>query len=307
MNKTRHNINKMIYTDALQREVNLPEAPQRIISLVPSLTELLHDLSLEPQLVGITKYCVHPTHYRATKTLIGGTKKAKYKEIAALNPDFILCSKEENTPEMVAKLEQIAPAYVSDVNSFADALSLINELGLILNRRTEATHIIDRINFRYKEFISSLKDKEPIRVAYFIWANPWMVAGGNTFIDDMLRICKFENGFANKKERYPVIKPKRMRVVANPKLLMFSSEPHDFTDEEVYEVLRLTKKTLTIYVDGEYFSWYGSRLVKAFDHFKQVRQKVEAYFAVEEAHDHDHDHEHHHHDPILQVKKLEKK
>ena len=301
----------MTYTDSINRQIELPNAPQRIVSLVPSLTELLHDMSLEPQIVGVTKYCVHPTHYRITKTLVGGTKKVKYKEISALNPDFILCSKEENTPEMVAKLEKIAPVYVTDVNSFADALDLIKELGLILNRRTEANHVLDRINFRYNEFKASIKQEEIIRVAYFIWADPWMVAGANTFINDMLRICKFENGYANKKERYPVIKPKRMRVVASPKLLMFSSEPHNFTDEEVYGILQSTKKTLTIYVDGEYFSWYGSRLIKAFDHFKQVRQKVDAYFAFEKAGDEHHHHHHHDHDrhqhKILSVKKVERK
>ena len=299
----------MTYTDSINREIEIPNAPQRIISLVPSLTELLHDMSLEPQILGVTKYCVHPIHYRITKTLVGGTKKVKYKEISALNPDFILCSKEENTPEMLAELEKIAPVYVSDVNSFEEALDLIKKLGIILNRRTEANHIIDRINFKYNEFRASIKDKEIIRVAYFIWADPLMVAGSNTFINDMLRICKFENGYANKKERYPVIKPKRMHVLANPKLLLFSSEPHDFTDEEVYDVLRSTKKTLTMYVDGEYFAWYGSRLVKAFEHFKQIRQKVDAYFAFEKAGDdyYDEHHKPNHHQKILSVKKVEKK
>lgn len=266
----------MKYTDSLNRKIDLPKTPQRITSLVPSLTELLHDMGLERQIVGVTKYCVHPVHYKSTKVMVGGTKKVKYQAIKDLNPDFILCSKEENTSEMVAELEKIAPVYVSDVNSFEDALLLIKQLGLLFDRRTQSEHIIDKINFRLKEFQDSIKDIQIKKVAYFIWAKPWMVAGSKTFIDDMLRICQFENAYANK-ERYPEIKIKRMRILADPELLLFSSEPHDFTDEEVYEVLRSNKKVLTIYVDGQYFSWYGSRLIKAFDHFKQIHEKIGIY------------------------------
>ncbi len=266
----------MTYKDALNREIKLPKTPNRIVSLVPSLTELLHDMGMERQVVGITKYCVHPPHYKLTKTVVGGTKKVKYDVIKELNPDFILCSKEENTPEMVAALEKIAPVYVSDVNSFADALALIKQLGLVFDRRTQSQHIIDKITYRFQEFQQGIKETRIKKVAYFIWANPWMVAASHTFIDDMLRICRFENAYA-KLERYPEIKIKRMRIIANPEILFFSSEPHSFTDEEVYEVLRSNKKVLTIYVDGQYFSWYGSRLIKAFDHFQQIHDKIAAY------------------------------
>jgi ABC-type Fe3+-hydroxamate transport system substrate-binding protein len=266
----------MKYIDSLNREINLSKTPQRIVSLVPSLTELLHDMGMERQVVGITHYCVHPVHYKSTKTIVGGTKKVKYNTIKDLKPDFFLCSKEENTQEMVFELEKIAPVFVSDVNSLEDALLLIKKLGLLFDRRTQSEHIVDKINFRLKEFQSTIKDTRIKKVAYFIWANPWMVAGSKTFIDDMLRICRFENAYA-KFERYPEIKIKRMRIVADPELLFFSSEPHDFTDEEVYEVLRSNKKVLTIYVDGQYFSWYGSRLIKAFDHFKQIHEKISVY------------------------------
>ncbi len=296
----------MIYNDALNRTVKLDKAPTRIVSLVPSLTELLHDLSLEKQIVGITKYCVHPVHYKHTKTLVGGTKKVKFQTIKDLQPDFILCSKEENTPEMVAELEKIAPVFVSDVNTFDEALELIKQLGLILNRRTEAEHLIERILFRYREFTESIKEVSVYRTVYFIWANPWMVAGGQTFINDMLRICKFQNAY-EEQERYPEIKLKGMRFKAKPELLLFSSEPHDFTDEEVYEVLRTNKKTLTVYVDGQFFSWYGSRLAKAFEHFKQLRTKVDRYYEVANMDDHDHDHDHHHHTSVVKIKPVEKK
>jgi len=299
----------MHYTDSINRELILTSAPERIVSLVPSLTELLHDMSLEPQVLGITKYCVHPVHYLSTKKVVGGTKHVKYEDIKKLAPDFILCSKEENTPKMIAKLEKIAPVFVSDVNSFKDALNLIEVLGNILNRRTEASYIIDRINFRYAEFTARIKNSDSYKVAYFIWANPWMVAGGKTFINDMLRICRFKNAY-EKKERYPEINIKIIKITAKPDVFLFSSEPHDFTDEEVYEVLRRSKKTLTVYVDGEYFSWYGSRLIKAFDHFTQLREKIDRYFEVanmddhDHHHDHDHNHGHHHEFKKIIPKKL---
>lgn len=263
----------MEYNDNLNRKISLAETPRRIISLVPSLTELLHDMGMERQIVGITKYCVHPLHYIATKALVGGTKKVNIKRIKELQPDFILCSKEENTPTMVQELEKIAPVYVTDVNSLDDALELIKDLGFLFGRRTQAGHIIDKIKFQLKDFQHTIKDIPLRKVAYFIWANPWMVAGSKTFIDDMLRICKFENAYANH-ERYPEVAIKHMRSKAAPKLLMFSSEPHDFTDDEVFDVLRNNRKTITIYVDGQYFSWYGSRLIKAFDHFKEIHKKI---------------------------------
>lgn len=266
----------MIYKDSLNREISISKTPQRIISLVPSLTELLHDMGLERQIVGVTKYCVHPVHYQHTKKLVGGTKKVKYQVIKDLKPDFILCSKEENTKEMVTELESIAPVYVSDVNTFEEALALIEQLGLVLNRRTKSQHIIDKINFRLQQFQSSIKNIRIRKVAYFIWANPWMVAGSETFIDDMLRICRFENAYATK-ERYPEINIAQMQLHEKPDLLMFSSEPYSFKDEDVYEVLRSNRKILTIYVDGQYFSWYGSRLIKAFDHFKQIHEKIATF------------------------------
>jgi len=267
----------MIYKDSLQRALNLPEAPKRIISLVPSLTELLHDMGLERYIVGITKYCVHPIHYKVSKTLVGGTKKVKYQTVKDLKPDFILCSKEENTAEMVTELEKIAPVYVSNVNSFQEALNLIKALGNVLNRRTQAEHIVEKIIHRFRTFTKTIEDTRTYSAVYFIWANPWMVAGGHTFINDMLRIAGFNNAFAYK-ERYPEINIKRIRITGNnPELFMFSSEPHSFTDDEVYEVLRKNDKVLSIYVDGQYFSWYGSRLIKAFEHFTDIHKKLSAY------------------------------
>ncbi len=267
----------MQFFDELNREVSVPNEPQRIISLVPSLTELLHEMGLEKQLVGITKYCVHPIHYQSTKTKVGGTKKVKFDAIKELKPDFILCSKEENTEEMVQELEKMATVYVSDVNTFEESLLLIRKLGIILHRRMQADRIVQKIKDRQQEFQSFLQGRKKYAVVYFIWAEPWMVAGGKTFINNMIKVAGFTNAYEHL-ERYPEVKINRIRFSAhNPEVLMFSSEPYDFSDEEVYEVVRKNKNLLTIYVDGQYFSWYGSRLSKAFDHFKEIHKKLAEY------------------------------
>lgn len=262
--------------DALNRSLEISKYPQRIISLVPSLTELLHDLGLEKRIVGITDFCVHPYHYQSVKTKVGGTKKVKYELINQLQPDFILCSKEENTLEMVSELEKIAPVYVSDVNSFQEALDLILKLGELLGKRIESEKLVRKIELKHKDLQHLIQDKRFVKTAYFIWKNPWMVAGNHTFINDMLRINKLENVFAVK-DRYPEISVKHLKLQGNPELLLFSSEPYHFTEEDAYEVLRENEKVLTVFVDGQYFSWYGSRLLKAFDYFKQLQSKIKSY------------------------------
>jgi ABC-type Fe3+-hydroxamate transport system substrate-binding protein len=266
----------MIFKDHLNREILILNQPQRIISLVPSLTELLYDLGLEKRMVGITQFCVQPPHFKSTKTIVGGTKKVKYEALKSLEPDFILCSKEENTPEMVSELEKIAPVFVSDVVDFQSALKLINELGEILGKRIESENLVRKIELKHADFQKFIESKKTVKTAYFIWKNPWMVAGNDTFINDMMRINKLENSFANK-NRYPEINIKHLNLQGNPELLIFSSEPFPFKEEDAFEVLRENEKILTIFVDGQYFSWYGSRLLKAFDYFKIFQEKIVSY------------------------------
>lgn len=268
----------MQFTDALQRILIIEKYPQRIVSLVPSLTETLFHLGLEKRIVGVTDFCVHPLHFRATKTLVGGTKKPKIDRIKSLNPDFILCNKEENTLETVLALEKVAPLYVTDVSSFDDTIQLIKKLGEMLGKRTEAEVLTEKINRKHTDFLKYIENKRPIKTAYFIWKNPWLVAGNGTFIHDMLRINRLENVFANR-ERYPEVSIKHLKLQGNPELLLFSSEPYHFTEEDAFEVLRENEKILSIFVDGQYFTWYGSRLLSAFDYFTTLQEKISTYEA----------------------------
>ena len=242
----------------------------KIISLVPSLTELLVDLGLEKNIVGITKFCVHPKHLKKEKTIVGGTKQVNIDKIKELKPDIILCNKEENTKEIVDSCKEIAPTNVSDIFSIKDTIKLIKFYGDIFSKEKKAIEIINKINFLlvdFKEFISEKKFK---KIVYFIWKKPWMVAANNTFINHLLELNNFDNIFKSK-ERYPEVSLNELKGVD---FIFLSSEPYPFKEKHILELEKATN-TKAILVDGEMFSWYGSRLVKSFSYFKKLHKKLE--------------------------------
>ncbi len=245
----------------------------RIVSLVPSQTELLHDLGLENQIVGVTKFCVHPEHYKSTKMRVGGTKQININKIKALKPDIILCNKEENTKEIVETCQQICKVHVSDLYTINDTLDLITFYGQEFNKEVKARQIIDKIKELQLDFENFIAQKEIVKVAYFIWRDPWMVAANNTFIDYMLKLNKFKNVY-NNLERYPEVDITKMEQDVNPDVILLSSEPYPFKEEHVLELQKYSNRAKIIFVDGEIFSWYGSRLLKAFDYFKILRARL---------------------------------
>ncbi|TCP28636.1 substrate-binding family protein [Tenacibaculum skagerrakense] len=230
-------------------------------------------MGLEDKMVGITKFCVHPFHLKQTKTIVGGTKNIKIDKIKELQPDIILCNKEENTKEIVEMCQQIADVHVSDIFTLKDTMELIEEYGQLFNCRTEAQNIIQKLNFKLSDFKNFIKNIEPKKVAYFIWRDPWMVAANNTFINHILELNKFDNIYKNK-ERYPEVVLKKIRLEGDPDLVFLSSEPYPFKEEHAFEIGRCTHHAKTIFVDGELFSWYGSRMLKAFDYFKKLHQRI---------------------------------
>ncbi len=265
------------YSDQLGNTHTFESAPKRIVSLVPSQTELLFDLGLEDNIVGITKFCVHPYHLKSTKKSIGGTKKVHYEKIRLLEPDIIIANKEENTEEIVEELRKICPVWVTNILTVEDSLQMISDFGQLFNKRTEAQKWIDKIQFALTDFQNFMKDKEEMKAAYFIWANPYMVAGGDNFINEMLKLNKFSNIYDNNPKyegRYPEVVVQKMKIQGDPDLVLLSSEPFPFKDEHAFELGRYTHHAKTIFVDGEMFSWYGSRMVKAFDYFKKLHANL---------------------------------
>lgn len=261
----------MEYTDQLNRVLQLSKTPTRIVSLVPSQTELLVDLGLRDQIVGLTKFCVHPNGLIKEKTVVGGTKQVRVDKIKALQPDIILCNKEENTAAMVKDLEAIAPVHVSDIKTVDDTLSLIHSYGSIFQIQEKANRFVSQIQQKHTDFLKDIDRKAPCRkVAYFIWKDPWMVAGGDTFIDYLLGECGFENVFKNENGRYPEVALEKLQDVD---YVFLSSEPFPFADKHIKEIAQYTRAKIML-VDGEYFSWYGSRLLGAFEYFKKVRASL---------------------------------
>ncbi|MGC6430259.1 MAG: ABC transporter substrate-binding protein [Jejuia sp.] len=259
--------------DQLGNPIDISVTPKRIVSLVPSQTELLYDLGLEESIVGITKFCVHPFHFKSTKQIVGGTKNIKIDKIKQLDPDIILCNKEENTPEIVKACQEICQVHVSDIVTIEDCLELITDYGVIFKKRTNAQRITDKIQFHLNNFKTFIKDQDVLKVAYFIWREPWMVAANNTFINHLLQLNKYDNIYANL-ERYPEVELKKIRLEGDPEIVFLSSEPYPFKDEHAFEIGRKTHHAKTVFVDGEYFSWYGSRLIKAFDYFIKLRHRL---------------------------------
>jgi ABC-type Fe3+-hydroxamate transport system substrate-binding protein len=260
----------MEFKDQLNRPITIDKTPARIVSLVPSQTELLVDLDLEDALVGITKFCVHPRHLKDKKVVVGGTKQVHFDKIKALQPDIILCNKEENTEEMIQELEKIATVHISDVNTLDDALELIKRYGELFSKQQNADSIVKGISEKRLEFAEFIKSKPKKSTAYFIWKQPWMVVGKETFIDEMLRVSGFENYYGNL-ERYPEVKLTKVQP-ERAELVLLSSEPFPFTEKHRPILQSYFPKATILIVDGEMFSWYGSRLLKAFDYFKTLHQ-----------------------------------
>jgi iron complex transport system substrate-binding protein len=254
--------------DQLHRSIELKNIPKRIVSLVPSQTELLYDLGLESSIVGITKFCVHPMHLKKEKTSVGGTKEVNFKKIAALKPDIILCNKEENTLEMIKQLEFIAPVHISDIYTIEDCLELIKMYGRLFHVEEKALTISEAIQIKLEEFKAFISNKPKLKTAYFIWKKPWMVAAKSTFIDELLALNNFENYYSNL-DRYPEIVLKTNETI---NLVLLSSEPYPFKEKHIEELGLFFPKAKILLVDGEAFSWYGSRLIKALDYFKQLHQ-----------------------------------
>jgi ABC-type Fe3+-hydroxamate transport system substrate-binding protein len=254
-----------IFHDQLGREVILKELPQRIISLVPSQTELLFDLGLGDRVVGITKFCIHPTEWFESKTRIGGTKNVNIDRVKSLQPDLILANKEENTQEDIALLETIAPVWISDINTVDDALKMINSVGQMVGSELKSKKMVEEINNSFSKHNASVS----LSALYLIWKDPNFCAGKETFINSMLEKAGFQN--VCQVNRYPELGTFDMN---DPEVVILSSEPYPFKETDRVEFELQFPKAKVIFVDGEFFSWYGSRMRLAAAYFDQLRKEI---------------------------------
>ena len=256
-------------TDQLGRRVAVPFPPRRIVSLVPSQTELLFDLGLGTKVVGVTKFCLHPAEARTTATVIGGTKNFDFEKIAALKPDLIIGNKEENYQTGIEQLAAKYPVWLSDIGNLSEALNMIQRVGFIVGVKEKADALAAEIAASFASLETAAAAGAPVLVAYFIWRKPYMVAATGTFIDDLLHRAGFANVFAGL-SRYPEITSEQLAAAA-PQRIFLSSEPYPFGDKHVTEFQQMCPAARIEIVDGELFSWYGSRLRQSAAYFSQLR------------------------------------
>lgn len=241
----------IILKDQLNNEIELAHAAKRIISLVPSQTELLHHFRLEQEVIGITKFCIHPAPWFQSKTRVGGTKKLDIEKIRALNPDLIIANKEENTQEEIELLQKEFVVYISDIITFEDAYEMIESIGRLCGREQMAVDLIDEIQ-------ESLEDVRQLnkKIIYLIWRDPYMCVGTDNYIHSVFEKAGYQNLISA--PRYLEITLDEIKSL-HPDELLLSTEPYPFKEEHAQELTKKTGIPAKI-VDGEMFSWYGSRM-----------------------------------------------
>lgn len=251
----------------------IPQSTLRIVSLVPSQTELLFDLGLTDEVVGLTKYCIHPADKVSGKPVIGGTKNVNISQVKTLAPTLILANYEENTEADVLALRELAPVHVTDVKTLPEALMMIREVGGLVGRLTEADALARRIGASFAAY-RPVMGSASLSVAYLIWRKPWMVAARDTFIDAMLTEAGFRNAFTGQRwARYPVVTMTDLKAAA-PELIFLSSEPYPFREKHLADMQTCCPDARVVLVDGELFSWYGSRLRYSAAYFAQLRSNL---------------------------------
>ena len=260
-----------IYADQTGRSLELPTAPRRIVSTVPSQTELLHDLGLNEQVVGITAYCVHPSHWLKEKEVIGGTKDLQIDKIKGLKPDLIVANKEENIREQIEKLATDIPVYVSDIKSPRDTLAFVNDLGEILGVAERSKKLTDGIEKSLDDFGNHNIEGS---CCYFIWKEPYMVVSNDTFIQSMVDLTGLHNPVKHNDQRYPQITLDQLSTLA-PDVVLLSSEPYRFTTADLHDFGHRFPESVIKLVDGEMMSWYGSRLIKGLRYVKRLRNELD--------------------------------
>lgn len=260
-----------VVTDQMQRTIEVPDVPKRIVSLVPSQTELLYALGLDEEVVGQTLFCIHPADKHQSKPRVGGTKKLKLDKIRELQPDLIIGNKEENERSQIEELEKEFPVWMSDIQQLSDALDMIKRVGDVTGKAAQALHISAAIQEQFQQLKLAV---HPLHVLYLIWRNPFMAAANDTFIGSMISAAGWENVLpAHRYNRYPQLTPADIAAL-DPDVIFLSSEPYPFKEEHVQELKMICPGARLLLVDGELFSWYGNRLLHSVDYLKELNRQL---------------------------------
>ncbi len=259
----------MIIEDALGKQFDSDTKYRRIVSLVPSQTEyiidLINDLS-QYEVVGRTKFCIHPANKVSNIKVVGGTKQIHLDRIKTLKPDIVICNKEENTKEIAAAIEPYFPVFTSEITTIASALDYMKRISQLLDLSDRG----NQINAQISDTMLDYQPDSQKKAIYLIWKDPYMAAGGDTYIDKMMFAAGYSNVLHNQL-RYPSISIEDIKAY-DPDLIFLSSEPFPFQEKHISEFDRLDIPTYI--VDGEMFSWYGTRMLKSWAYFKEISEKM---------------------------------
>jgi ABC-type Fe3+-hydroxamate transport system substrate-binding protein len=247
----------------------------KIISLVPSITLLLVDLGLEKNIVGRTKFCIHPKEKVNQIPTIGGTKNIDIEKIKALQPDLIFATKEENEKIQIIELKKIFNVVIFDVKNLEDNYKMIAKIGKLTSSEIKASEIIEQTKLNFEKFENTLSPSLSLSL-YLIWRKPYMTIGKDTFIHAMLETIGLKNMFAHQ-TRYPIIQNLNTSYFAKCDLVLLSSEPYPFSQHHIKEIQEQLPNAKILLVDGEYFSWYGSKMLDAPKYFNELINTIEQH------------------------------
>ena len=244
----------------------------RIVSLCPSLTELVFDLGRGDELVGRTKFCIHPADRVGAVEKVGGTKNPKIDRIVDLAPDIVLLNEEENRREDAEELRSAGvPCHVSFPHTALETAEMVRSIAAAIDARDQGERIARDIEGRHERVKRAAAERSPVRFAYLIWREPWLTVNEDTFVSALLGDAGGQNVFAARAERYPVVTPEELGA-AEADVVLLSTEPFPFKPSHADELASLSgvsRERMQI-VDGELLSWHGSRTPAGIDYAEQV-------------------------------------
>lgn len=255
----------------------------RIVSLVPSLTELLFELGLGPYVIGRTGFCIHPGDQVRNVAKVGGTKSIDVDKVRALAPTHIVVNREENPRELVEQIREFVPSVVvTDPVTVQDNISLYRQIGEVFDVMPAAELLVTRFETAHQRLLS--QKFKPLRLIYLIWRDPWMTVASDTFISQMLAQAGMQTlpdttvlGRLPDAARYPEITEQHMADL-QPDLVLLSTEPYRFQESHCELILRIDGLDATScrLIDGEMTSWYGPRAIKGVEYLNDFRLALDA-------------------------------
>lgn len=263
--------------DHIGRSISLKSRPVRIVSLAAPQTELISYLGLTKHLIARTDSCIHPYWLASLVPSVGTNTKIYVDKIRILKPDLILCNKEINGFDLLPELEKIGPTFYSSITSINDSLRFIADIGILLDCRTESTNLIDKIKFKLRIFNSFMNSKPTRKVAYFIQANPWLVAGGDSFTNALLELNKFKNIY-EEMSHFPKIDIERLRHDGDPEVLLLANSDFNFDDSHALKIGNYSNRSNIVFTEHTAFSWPGPRILNSLDYFLELHERLESHF-----------------------------